>query len=108
MELKTYKFNKNDNLTNVNPLYFDNSVFDIFGLIFWFFINSFTKEEVSNPQTLINKVDKMKCTSWFSVPSLLIYLDIVKVLNVKNMIYINKIIFGGEGYPKPKLKKVYF
>ena len=48
----------------------------------------------------------MKCTSWFSVPSLLIYLDIVKVLNVKNTIYINKIIFGGEGYPKPKLKKV--
>ena len=106
--LKTYKFNKNDNLTNVNPLYFDNSVFDIYSALFsGSSLIPFTKEEVSNPQTLINKVDKMKCTSWFSVPSLLIYLDIVKVLNVKNMIYINKIIFGGEGYPKPKLKKVF-
>ena len=106
--LKTYKFNKNDNLTNLNPLYFDNSVFDIYSALFsGSSLIPFTKEELANPQTLINKLDNMKCTSWFSVPSLLIYLDIVKVFNIKNMIYLKKIIFGGEGYPKPKLKKIF-
>ena len=95
-------------MSNLNPLHFDNSVFDIYSALFsGSSLIPFTKEEVANPQTLINKLDNMKCTSWFSVPSLLIYLDIVKVFNIKNMIYLKKIIFGGEGYPKPKLKKIF-
>jgi len=44
-----------------------------------------------------------KCTSWFSTPSLLIYLLKLKLINKNNFYYIKRIIFGGEGFPKPQL-----
>ena len=106
--LKTFNFDRYDNLTNVNPLYFDNSVFDLYSALFsGASLVPFSKEDLSQPLTLINKVDELKCTSWFSVPSLLIYLDTVKVLNKNNLTHLKKIIFGGEAYPKPKLKNLF-
>ena len=104
---KKFFLKKNDKLTNVNPLYFDNSVFDIYAS----FINRlsmavFLEREVRDPFKLIQLLKKYKCTTWFSTPSLLIYLQNMKLINKKNFKLINKIIFGGEGYPIPKLKEL--
>jgi len=103
-----YSFNSNDKLTNVNPLFFDNSVFDFYSAFFsGACLVPFSKDEVSNPSFLMKKINDLGCTSWFSVPSLLIYLDTVKVLLPGNMKKIKRIIFGGEGYPKIKLNKIF-
>jgi D-alanine--poly(phosphoribitol) ligase subunit 1 len=106
--INTYGFGPSDVLTNVNPLYFDNSVFDLYSALFsGAGLVPFSKAVVTNPTELVETIDRLQCTSWFSVPSLLIYLDTMKVLTPNNMTSIKSIIFGGEGYPKPKLKRLY-
>jgi len=105
---ETYAITGADVLTNVNPLYFDNSVFDFYAAI----LNGarlvpFSKAEVSDPQALVAKIEKAQCTLWFSVPSLLIFLQTMRATDGKNLSCIRRFVFGGEGYPKAKLKKLY-
>lgn len=99
-----FKINKNDILTNLNPLFFDNSVFDIFNSLFsGSSILLITKNTLSNPIKLLSLIDSHKCTIWFSVPTLLIYLGTLKAFSRKNLNSIKKFIFGGEAYPLEKL-----
>ena len=102
-----YNLDDKDIITNVNPLYFDNSVFDIYSSI----LNGikliiFNQTETSEPLKLIKKILKNKCSVWFSTPSLLIYLINYKLITKNNFKHIKKIIFGGEGFPKNKLKEL--
>ena len=105
---EAYAIGPEDVLTNVNPLYFDNSVFDFYAALFsGAQLVPFSKAEVSDPKTLVDKVQAAQCTLWFSVPSLLIFLQTMKATDGKNLRSIRRFIFGGEGYPKAKLKKLY-
>ncbi len=106
--IEAFNITSEDVLTNVNPLYFDNSVFDFYSSLFsGACMIPFDKETVTNPKTLISLIDELECTLWFSVPTLLIYLQTMKALSQSNMKRINRFIFGGEGYPKAKLKQLY-
>ena len=106
--ISTFGFAPGETLTNVNPLYFDNSVFDLYSALFsGACLVPFTKEDVGSSQQLLEKINELRCTSWFSVPSLLIYLDIMKMFTPENMKHIRRFIFGGEGYPKAKLKNLF-
>lgn len=97
-----------ETLTGLNPLYFDNSVFDIYASLFHgSTLVPISKECIADPKRLAETVGQARCTIWFSVPSLLIYLDTMKALDGKRFGDIEKFIFGGEGYPKSKLKKLY-
>ena len=105
---QTYNFKPHDNNLNLNPLYFDNSVFDIFSSLFTgASLIPIDNNEFEKPKIFFDKIRKLKCTTWFSVPSLIIYLD--KIYNFKNFDnkYLKKMIFGGEGFPKNKLLNVY-
>lgn len=105
---QTFNIESSDTLTNVNPLYFDNSVFDLYCSLFnGARLVPFTKEEVKDPKLLVEKIDAAKCTLWFSVPSLLIFLQTMKAADGKRMKSISRFVFGGEGYPKAKLKGLY-
>jgi D-alanine--poly(phosphoribitol) ligase subunit 1 len=97
-----------DVLTNVNPMYFDNSVFDFYASL----LNGAAMAPVPRAFTadaprLVQAVDKAGCTIWFSVPSMLIYLMSMKVLNADSFARIRSIVFGGEGYPKPELRRLH-
>ncbi len=106
--IDTYSYTNEDVLTNVNPLYFDNSVFDLYSSLFsGASIALFSAETVRNPGKLMQLLDEYKCTSWFSVPSMLIFLQTVRAVSRTNMTYLRRIIFGGEGYPKAKLKQLF-
>jgi D-alanine--poly(phosphoribitol) ligase subunit 1 len=106
--IDNFGISNKDKITNINPLYFDNSVFDVYSALFsGATLVPFTKSEVSDPVALLKKVNELGCTSWFSVPSLLIYLDKLKMLIPQNMTKIDRFIFGGEGYPKSNLKNLY-
>lgn len=103
-----FGFGPGEILTNVNPLFFDNSVFDIYSSLFTgAALAPFTWEEVRSPLMLLNGVAERGCTSWFSVPSLLIYLDTMKALQPEVMPRIKRYIFGGEGYPMARLKRLF-
>ena len=105
---ETYGISCEDILTNVNPLYFDNSVFDFYSALFTgASLVPFSKEEVRDPKLLVEKVDAAGCTLWFSVPSLLIFLQTMKATDGKRLRSIRRFVFGGEGYPKAKLKRLY-
>lgn len=103
-----YSVSENDVLTNVNPIYFDNSVFDFY--ISLFSGASLTPMMITNhslPKDIVNNVDRAGATIWFSVPSMIVYLLTTKALNENNLKNLRIISFGGEGFPKPKLKQLY-
>jgi D-alanine--poly(phosphoribitol) ligase subunit 1 len=105
---ETYSITHADVLTNVNPLYFDNSVFDFYAALFnGARLVPFSRTEVSDPGVLVKKIGAASCTLWFSVPSLLIFLQTMRATDGKNLRSIRRFVFGGEGYPKAKLKKLY-
>jgi len=104
----TYAITGEDRLTNVNPLYFDNSVFDIYSALFnGATLVPFTRAETRDPGALVGKIDDLQCTVWFSVPSLLMFLQTVKATDGKHLRSLTRCIFGGEGYPKGKLVQLF-
>lgn len=97
-----------DVLTNVNPIYFDNSVFDFYSALFsGAALVPVTAEQVRDTRRLVRLVGVAGCTIWFSVPSLLVYLLTTRALAASDFPAIRKIIFGGEGFPKAKLRQLY-
>lgn len=105
---ETYRITPGDILTNVNPLYFDNSVFDFYSALFnGASLVPFSKDEVRDPGRLVGKIDTLKCTLWFSVPSLLIFLQTMKATDGKRLSSVRRFVFGGEGYPKAKLQRLF-
>jgi D-alanine--poly(phosphoribitol) ligase subunit 1 len=105
---KEFSFGPGEILTNLNPCYFDNFVFDFYSSIFTGgTIAPFTKDELRDPHRLVKSIYELGCTSWFSVPSLLIYFDSIKAFEKADFSRMRRIIFGGEGYPKPKLLNLY-
>lgn len=97
-----------DNFANLSPMYFDNSVFDFYvGFFSGAALTPVFRELLNDPYALINHIGRMDCTIWFSVPSLLIYLMAMKAITPGALPTLRMIVFGGEGYPKVELKKLY-
>ena len=107
---KILKINANEqkNFSQLNPLYFDNSIFDFYVSIFTGSILSpINVDNVDDLMNVPNKILKLNCDVWFSVPSLLIYLINLRLLKSKHLKKLSYIIFGGEGFPKNKLKDLW-
>ena len=106
--LNEYAFGSEERLTNLNPLFFDNSIFDFYSSLFTgACLVPFSREDLKNPFKLVQQIKKKKCTSWFSVPSFLIYMQTMNVFKHDSLPDIKRFIFGGEGYVKSKLVKLY-
>jgi len=104
------KFNvdEEDVLTNLNPIYFDNSVFDFYTALFsGASLAAIPKCLMNDPAKIVQTIDQLRCTIWFSVPSLLIFLMTMRVIDQKALKKIRIFSFGGEGYPKKELKKLF-
>jgi D-alanine--poly(phosphoribitol) ligase subunit 1 len=100
----TFDIVPTDVLAGVNPLYFDNSVFDFYSALFnGACLAPMTQTEVADARLLVSRIDEAGCTVWFSVPSLLIYLITMKALQPASFRSVRAIVFGGEGYPKREL-----
>jgi D-alanine--poly(phosphoribitol) ligase subunit 1 len=97
-----------DVLTSVNPIYFDNSVFDFYSAIFsGATLVPLMAPQLREPRNLVKLVNAANCSIWFSVPSMLVYLLTTRALSGNDFPQMRKIIFGGEGFPKPKLKQLF-
>lgn len=102
-----FKISVEDRFTGLNPLHFDNSVFDFFGSIFLgASLAPVRREKIEKPGELLGELESLGCTIWFSVPSLLIYLNAVKAISPYHLRNFRLIVFGGEGFPKSELKKL--
>ena len=97
-----------DIVSNVNPMYFDNSVFDFYASLFnGAALAPVPRSPLKEPHRLVQKISESGCTIWFSVPTLLVYLTTTRALNQSSWPAMHTIVFGGEGYPKTELQKLY-
>lgn len=100
--------NGDDVMTNVNPIHFDNSVFDLYvSLYSGATLCPFTTEQVKDARALVRLTDELGCTFWFSVPSMLVYLLTMRALEKSSFTSMKRIMFGGEGFPKAKLNELH-
>jgi len=106
--IQEYKVNDEDIFTNINPVYFDNSVFDFYVSLFsGATLTPFPTDLLKFPDKIVGFVNEFKPTIWFSVPSMLVYLLTTKSLTRKDFTSLRVITFGGEGFPKAKLRKLF-
>lgn len=105
---KKFSISHKIKMTNINPLHFDNSIFDFYACIF----NGGTllpiqRYELFNLKKLLIKLSNLNCDIWFSVPSLInMLVKFNKVIVFKNS-NIKKFIFGGEPFPTNSIKRIY-
>ncbi|MFP3942333.1 MAG: amino acid adenylation domain-containing protein, partial [Alphaproteobacteria bacterium] len=105
---ETFAVSQGDVFTNVNPIYFDNSVFDFYASLFsGATLCPFGARFLTEPLNLVRAVNDLECTVWFSVPSLLVYLLTLRALGPDDFSSVTRVIFGGEGFPKNKLRELY-
>jgi len=101
-----FSISSNSVCTSLNQPFFDNFVFDFYCTIFnGATLISFNKSELNNLQNVYKRIVKNNVTHWFSVPSLLIFYQALGFFK-NEIVSLKKVIFGGEGYPIPKLKKL--
>jgi D-alanine--poly(phosphoribitol) ligase subunit 1 len=95
-----------ERFTAINPLHFDNSVFDIYcGLLNGAALVPIETSEITNPATWIKMIRANKATVMFAVPTLFLILDQLGLLTPKALPDIRTFQFGGEGYPIGKLRQ---
>ncbi|WPL14180.1 amino acid adenylation domain-containing protein [Thiorhodovibrio litoralis] len=95
-------------LTGINPLHFDNAVFDVHAALFaGATLAPMPDALAKNPRHLIKAVAAARCTLWFSVPSLLVYLLRLRALEPGDLPDLRRLLFGGEGFPKPALRDLH-
>jgi D-alanine--poly(phosphoribitol) ligase subunit 1 len=94
-----------ERFTNINPLHFDNSVFDIYcGLFNGAALVPIETGEVTNPAAWVKIARSGGATVMFAVPTLFLVLDQLGLLTPAALPGIHTFIFGGEGYPIGKLR----
>lgn len=95
-----------ERFTGINPLHFDNSVFDIYcGLLNGAALVPVETSEITNPATWVKTIRAGQATVMFAVPTLFLILDQLGLLTPKALPDVRAFQFGGEGYPIGKLRE---
>jgi D-alanine--poly(phosphoribitol) ligase subunit 1 len=95
-----------DRLTNVNPIYFDNSVFDIYAaLLNGAAIVALEALKGRPPAQLVAEITRHQCSFFFAVPTLFMFLDSMHLLTPQWLPSVSRFMFGGEGFPLARLRR---
>ncbi|MBL6612998.1 MAG: amino acid adenylation domain-containing protein [Reyranella sp.] len=91
--------------SGLNPLHFDNSVFDIYcGLLNGGTLIPIETGEQSNPASWVRVLRTARAEVVFAVPTLFLILDELGLLSPSTLPDVRTFIFGGEGYPLERLR----
>jgi D-alanine--poly(phosphoribitol) ligase subunit 1 len=94
-----------ERFTAINPLHFDNSVFDIYGgLLNGAALVPIETSEITNPAAWVRIIRSSHATVMFAVPTLFLILDQLGLLTPEALPEVHTFQFGGEGYPIAKLR----
>ncbi len=94
--------------TAINPLHFDNSVFDFYcGLVSGATLVPIETSAMPNPSDWAARIAESRATVLFSVPTLLMLLDKIGALRPERLPDITTFLFGGEGYPIDQLRTLH-
>jgi D-alanine--poly(phosphoribitol) ligase subunit 1 len=105
---QTYDIVDKDVFTNINPMHFDNSVFDFYSSLFTgASLVPIGEELTRNPRKLVEALNIVNPTIWFSVPSMLVFVLNMRALRDSDLPTLRVVTFGGEGFPKNQLRKLW-
>lgn len=105
---QTYSSSTQDVYTNINPMHFDNSVFDFYSSLFTGAgLIPIPEDLTKNPRLLIKELNKLKPTIWFSVPSMLVFALKLRAITNEDLPTLKIVTFGGEGFPKNQLRNLW-
>lgn len=94
-----------ERFTNINPLHFDNSVFDIYcGLFNGAALVPIETGEQTNPASWVRIMREAEASVTFAVPTLFLILDSLGLLDPATLPKIETFVFGGEGFPVGRLR----
>jgi D-alanine--poly(phosphoribitol) ligase subunit 1 len=102
--LSKIDYGRNVRFSNLNPLHFDNAVFDLYCSLF----NGAALVPVEtsllpNPAQWIRRLREGGANVVFAVPTLFLTLDRLRLLRTENLPEARVFIFGGEGFPAAPL-----
>lgn len=94
--------------TALNPLHFDNSVFDIYcGLAAGATLIPIETGDMTDPMAWVARLNETRASVIFSVPTLLLLLDKLGSLTPEALPHLRVFVFGGEGFPIETLRAVH-
>jgi len=92
--------------SNINPLHFDNSVFDLYcGLMNGHTLAPIETGVMSNPAQWVKRLQEAKARVVFGVPTLYQTLSQLHLLKPDRLPDVDLFIFGGEGFPVVSLRR---
>src|SRR5262249_19068345 len=95
-----------ERLANVNPLHFDNSVFDVYAaLLNGASLIPVETGELATPVAWIKAIRSSQATLLFAVPTFFLVLDQLGLLTPESLPSVRRFMFGGEGYPIGRLRE---
>lgn len=90
--------------SNINPLHFDNAVFDLYGgLLNGAALVPVETALLPNPAQWVRRLRDGGASVVFAVPTLFQTLDRLRLLKPENLPGVRVFVFGGEGYPPAPL-----
>ncbi len=94
--------------SNINPLHFDNAVFDLYGgLVNGATLVPIETAEMANPAQWVRRLREGGATVIFAVPTLFQTLDRLKLLRPESLPGARLLMFGGEGFPAAQLAEIH-
>jgi D-alanine--poly(phosphoribitol) ligase subunit 1 len=86
--------------SNINPLHFDNAVFDLYGgLVNGAALVPVETSQLANPAHWVRRLRDGRASTVFAVPTLFQTLDRLRLLTPDKLPDVRVFIFGGEGFP---------
>ncbi len=95
---------KSERFSNINPLHFDNAVFDLYGGL----LNGATLVPVEtsamvNPAHWVKRLRQGEASVIFAVPTLFLTLERLALMTPETLPSARLFLFGGEGFPVARL-----
>jgi D-alanine--poly(phosphoribitol) ligase subunit 1 len=95
-----------ERFSNLNPLHFDNSVFDLYcGLLNGATLVPVDTGALHNPLAWAQALRRGRATVAFAVPTLFMTLDRLRLLSPESLPDLRVCLFGGEGFPIDALRR---
>jgi amino acid adenylation domain-containing protein len=99
-----FAITSDDHLCNPTPLFFDLSTFDLHvTFAAGATLHMISEAELLSPKSILTWIEKTGITVWFSVPSVLTYLNRMKVLHPRLFPRLRAILWCGEAFPAKDL-----
>jgi D-alanine--poly(phosphoribitol) ligase subunit 1 len=94
-----------ERFSNLNPLHFDNSVFDLYcGLLNGAALVPVDTNAAHNPMAWVRRLRDGHATVLFAVPTLFLTLARLRLLSPASLPDARAFLFGGEGFPTDALR----